>query len=173
MIMILVLWVLGLLVIAIGWGWLDDITFSIKSRVHLVLTAERNIRLQILVASCFGFLGLVLIAATADDRGVMASLPTLLIWAGGLWLIPFQFHAADWYWLFFLAIAVGLAQFLVWGTTSHSTRTHPLQDTLTQQGQDASISMNGLGFLFWISLIGFTAAIVRYTSTGSMSALHS
>ena len=100
-------------------------------------------------------------------------MPTLLIWAGGLWLIPFRVDAVEHYWLSFLAIAVILVLFWVVRASS-SKQTHARTDVSTQQEQDSSTSVTGLGFLFWIFLIGLTvAAIARYTSTWHAAALNS
>ena len=98
-----------------------------------------------------------------------------------LWLIPVRVDPIGHYWLSILAIAVILVLFRI-GTTSHpSTSTHAQTDVSTQQGQDisqegqdTSASLTGLGFLFWIVLIGLTvAAIARYTATWNAGVLNS
>ena len=173
---ILVLWVLGLIVIAIAWGGIDKIAVPLKMLAQSLQTPERNKRLQIVVASLMALAVLSIMVAAADNNmkeGI--GLPALLIWAGGLWLIPFRFDMVGHYWLSFLAIAVILVPFWVGKTSSHaSTRTDARTDVSTQQGQDRSAGATGLGFLFWIFLFGLTvAAIARYTSAWNAAALNS
>lgn len=175
---ILVLWMFGLIVIAIGWGVIDKITGPIKAVVRSLHRSlrrpERSKRLEIVVASLLG-LAVISIMVTAADHSVGegASLPTLLIWAGGLWLIPFQFDAVGHYWLLSFVIAVMLL--LLWvGRASYSSTRMYAQTDVSTQGQDTSTSVTGLGFLFWIFLIGLTvAAIARYTSTWNAATLNS
>lgn len=180
---IIVLWMLGLMVIAIAWGGIDKIAVPIKTFVQSFQfqTPERSKQLQIAVAGLLALAVLSIMVAAADnDVGEWAGLPTLLIWAGGLWLIPFRFDAGGHYWFSSLAIGVILTLFWVGSTSYHSTRTHAPTDVSIQQadvpmqqGQDASTSLTGLGFLFWIFLIGLTvAAIARYTSTWNVVALN-
>jgi hypothetical protein len=185
---IIVLWMLGLIVIAIAWGGVDKITGPIKTFAQSLQTPERSKCSQIVVASLFA-LALLWIMAAADNNYMeeWAGLPALLIWAGGLWLIPFRFDAVGNYWLSSLAIGVILVLFWVGSSSYHSTRTHASTDVSIQanvsmqqtdasmqQGQDASSSLTGLGFLFWIALIGLTvAAIARYTSTWNAGVLNS
>ncbi len=171
---ILVLWILGLIVIAIGWGVIDKITGPIKAIVRSLHRPERSKRLEIVVASLLA-LAVISIMVTAADQSVGegASLPTLLIWAGGLWLIPFRFDVVGHHWLSLPAVAVMLALFWVGNVSHSSTQVHARTDISTQ-GQDTSTSVTGLGFLFWIFLIGLTvAAIARYTSTWNAVALNS
>ncbi len=178
---IIVSWILGLIVIAIAWGSVDKIAVPIKAFAQSWQSPNRRKCLQIVVTSLFALALLWIIAST--DSNYMeewAGLPTLLIWAGGLWLIPFQFDAVGHYWLSFLAIGVILILFWVGSSSYHSTRTHAstdvsIQATISmQQGQDASSSLTGLGFLFWIAFIGLTvAAIARYTSTWNAGVLNS
>lgn len=188
---ILVLWILGLIVIAIGWGGIDKLAVPIKTLAQWFYASERSKHFQIAVASLFALVVLSILAVAADnhDMEVWAGLPMILIWVGGLWLIPFRFDAVGHYWFSFLAIGVILALFWVGSTSYHySTRTHAPTDVSIQQadtsiqqtevsiqqGQDTSRSLNGIGFLFWIVLIGLTvAAIARYTSTWNVAALNS
>jgi len=185
---IIVLWILGLIVIAIAWEGVDKIAVPIKTFAQSLQTPERSKRLQIVVAGLFALV-LLWVMTTADNNYMeeWADLPTLLIWAGGLWLIPFRFGAVGHYGLSFLAISVILVLFWVGSSSNHSTRTHAWTDvsiqadvsmqqagTSMQQGQDASSRLTGLGFLFWTALIGLTvAAIARYTSTWNVVALNS
>ncbi len=174
---ILVLWMLGLIVIAIGWGGIDRITVPIKILARSLQTPERSKRLEIFVASLFAFAVIAIgVGATDNHMGEGGGLPTLLIWAGGLWLIPFRFDVVGHYWLSSLAIAVILVLFRIGiGITPYpSTGTHVQTGVSTQQGQDTSATLTGLGFLFWIFLIGLTvAAIARYTTTWNAGALNS
>ncbi|MBX3331426.1 MAG: hypothetical protein KF722_13550 [Nitrospira sp.] len=182
---IIVLWMLGLIVIAIAWGGVDKIAAPIKTFVKTFAqswqTPERSKCLQIVVVSLFTS-AVLWIMATADNNYMegWAGLPALLIWAGGLWLIPFRFDAVGHYWLSSLAIGVILVLFWVGSSSYHSTRTHASTDVSIQanvsmqQGQDGSSNLTGLGFLFWIALIGLTvAAIARYTSTWNAGVLNS
>lgn len=172
---ILILWMLGLIVIAIAWGVTDKLAAPIKTLAQSLQTLRRSNRLEIMVASLLALVVLSIMVAAADrsmEEG--AGLPTLLIWAGGLWLIPFQADAVGHYWLSALAIAVILALFWLVSASPSSRRTHPQTDVSTQQEQETSTSVTGLGFLFWIFLIGLTvAAIARYTSTWHAAALNS
>ena len=184
----IVLWVLGLIVIAIAWGGVEKIAVPMKTFARSLQTPEPSKHVQIVVTSLFA-LALLWIMAVADHNYMeeWAGLPALLIWAGGLWLIPFRFDAVGQYWLSFLAIGVVLALFWMGSSSYHSTRTHTSTDasirtdvsmqqadSSMRQGQDASSRLTGLGFLFWIALIGLTvAAIARYTSTWNVVALNS
>ena len=173
---ILVLWMLGMIVIAIAWGGIDKIAAPLKTLAQSLQTPKRSKRLQIAVAGLMALAVLSIMAAAADnnmEEGV--GLPALLIWAGGLWLIPFRFDMVGHYWLSFLAIAIILVPFWVGKTSSHvSTRADVQVDVSTQQGQDKFASATGLGVLFWIFLIGLTvAAIARYTSAWNTTVLNS
>ncbi|MDF0651568.1 MAG: hypothetical protein P0121_08895 [Nitrospira sp.] len=172
---VLVLWILGLIVIAIGWGVTDKLILPIKTLAQSLQTHEWSKRLEIMVASLLALVVLSIIVTSADhniEEG--AGMPTLLIWAGGLWLIPFRVDALGHYWLSSLAIAVILALFWLVSASPSSRRTHVQADISTQQEQDGSTNVTGLGFLFWIFLIGLTvAAIARYTSTWHAAALNS
>ncbi|HKU53371.1 MAG TPA: hypothetical protein VJQ25_12930, partial [Nitrospira sp.] len=89
---ILVLWMLGVIVIVIAWGGIDKIAAPLKTLAQSLQTPKRSKRLQIAVASLMALAVLSIMAASADnnmEEGV--GLPALLIWAGGLWLIPFRF----------------------------------------------------------------------------------
>lgn len=171
---VLILWILGLIVIAIAWGVTDKLAVPIKTLAQSLQTLERSKRLEITVASLLALVVLSIMMVVADhslEEG--ASMPALLIWAGGLWLIPFRVDAVEHYWLSFLAIAVILVLFWVVRASS-SKQTHARTDVSTQQEQDSSTNVTGLGFLFWIFLIGLTvAAIARYTSTWHAAALNS
>lgn len=171
---ILILWMLGLIVIAIAWGIIDRIVVPIKILAQSLQTPERSKRLEIAVASLLALAIISIVtAATDNSTGEAADLPALLIWAGGLWLVPFRFGAMGHYWLSSLAIAVILILFWV-RSPSPSTRAHASTDVLTQQGQHTSTSVTGHGVLFWILLIGLTvAAIARYTSMWNAAALNS
>lgn len=173
---ILVSWILGLIVIAIAWGGIDKIAVPLKMLAQSLQTPERSKRLQIVVASLMALAVLSIMVAAADnnmEEGV--GLPALLIWAGGLWLIPFRFDMVGHYWLSSLAIAVILVPFWVGSTSSPaSTQMDAQADVSTQQERDKFASATGLGVLFWIFLIGLTvAAIARYTSAWNTTALNS
>lgn len=173
---ILVLWMFGLIVIAIGWGVIDKITGPMKAIARSLHSPERSKRLEIVVASLLALAVISIMVGATDTNdnsmGKGTGLPTLLIWAGGLWLIPFRVDAIGDDWLSSLAIAVILV--LCWVVTASylTTRTHAERDISTQQGENTSVT--GLGFLFWIFLIGITvAAIARYTSMWNAAALNS
>lgn len=173
---ILVLWMLGLIVIAIAWGGIDNIAAPLKVLAQSLQTPERSKHLQIIVASLMALAVLSIMVGAADNTmEEEVGLPALLIWAGGLWLIPFRFDMVGHYWLSSLAIAVILVPFWVGRTSSHvSIRTDVHGDVSTQQRQDKFASATGLGVLFWIFLIGLTvAAIARYTSAWNTTALNS
>src|SRR6476469_110495 len=156
---ILVSWILGLIVIAIAWGGIDKIAAPLKMLAQSLQTPERSKRLQIVVASLMALAVISIMVTAADNMEEGIGLPALLIWAGGLWLIPFRFDMVGHYWLSSLAIAVILVPFWVGKTSSHaSTRTDVQTDVSTQQGQDKFASATGLGVLFWIFLIGLTVA---------------
>ncbi|WHZ25761.1 MAG: hypothetical protein OJF51_000556 [Nitrospira sp.] len=173
---ILVLWMLGLIVIAIAWGGIDTIAVPLKMLAQALHTPERSTCLQIVVASLMA-LAVISIMVTAANNNIEegVGLPALFIWAGGIWLIPFRFDIVEHYWLSSLAIAVILVPLWVGKTSSHaSTQADAQTDVSTQQGQDRSPSATGLGFLFWIFLFGLTvAAIARYTSGWNAAALNS
>lgn len=166
----LILWILGLIVIAIGWGVIDRIVVPFKalgqSLGRSLQSPEWSKRLEIAVASLLAVAVIsIMLAEAGDDMAEWAGLPALLIWAGGLWLIPFRFGAVEHYWLPSLVIAVILVLFWVRSSSSPSTGMHASEDVSTQQESDSSASLTGRGFLFWIFLIGLTvAAIARYTS---------
>ncbi len=176
---IIIIWMLGLIVIAIGWGVVDRIGVHIKALVKVLAQSAqipaRSRRVQVVVASLLALTVLSIMVAAADNRmGESIGLPALLIWAGGLWLIPFWFDVVGHYWLSLPAVAVMLALFWVGNVPHSSTRVHAQTDGSTQEGQDTPTSMTGLGFLFWVFLIGLTvAAIARYTSTWNAAALNS
>ncbi len=174
MVEMLVLWILGLIVIAIAWGGIDRIVVPLKTLRPWFQLSRLSRRLEVIVASLLGIVVVSIIAA-ATNHGVSnmrewASLPAFLVWAGGLWLIPIRFQAVVYYWPFTLAIAVLLVVFWV-GNTSHVSTHGPTQTQVqaggsTQERQDTSTRVSSLGFLLWIFLIGLTVAvIVRYTST--------
>lgn len=168
-------WILGLIVIAIAWGVTDRIVAPLKTLARSLRTRKRSKRMEILVASLLALAVLSIMVPAVDINiiGERAGLPALLIWAGGLWLIPFRFDSVEHYWISSLAIAVALVFFWVRKTPS-STRTYASTDILDQQEQHTSARLTGLGFLFWIFLIGLTvAAIARYTSTWNAVALNS
>ena len=161
--------------IAIAWGGIDKIAAPLKMLAQSLQTPERSKRLQIVVASLMALAVISIMVTAADNMEEGIGLPALLIWAVGLWLIPFRFDMVGHYWLSSLAIAVILVPFWVGKTSSHaSTRTDVQTDVSTQQGQDKFASATGLGVLFWIFLIGLTvAAIARYTSAWNTTALNS
>ena len=178
---IIVVWILALIVIAIGWGVIDRITIPLKALAQLPQTPKRTQRFEIVIASLLALAVISIMVAAADGMEKMADLPSLLIWAGGLWLIPYRFDAIGHYWLSVFAIAAILVLFRMGSTSRPATSTHAQTDVSTQQGQDisqqeqddTSAGVNGLGFLFWIVLIGLTvAAIAGYTSTSNAVALH-
>jgi hypothetical protein len=176
MVVILVLWFLGFIVIAIAWGGIDRLAVPIKARlrglVQYLQTPKQRKRLEIAVASLLTLAVISVAVANHHNNHKIeewAALPKLLLWAGGLWLVPFQFDAVEHYWFSFLSIAVVLALLLLlWSTSYSSMRWHAQTDLSIHEGQETSIStrVSGLGFLVWIFLIGLTfAAIARYTST--------
>ncbi len=171
---LLFVWILGLIVIAIAWGVTDRIAVSLKTLARSLRTRERSKRMKIVIASLFALAVLSVIVPAVDIKiGEQVGLPAILIWAGGLWLIPFRFDAVEHYWISSLAIAVALVFFWVRKSPS-STPTSASTDILVRQEQDTSARLTGLGFLFWIFLIGLTvAAIARYTSTWNTVALSS
>lgn len=176
---ILILWMLGLIVIAIAWGFTDHMLSPLKALVRSLQIWEQGKRLEIVGASLLAFTVLSMMVIAADNKSINnmgegGALSTLLIWAGGLWLIPFHFDDVGHYWLSSLAIAFTLVLFWVWGTASSSARTQAPIDVSAHPVQDTSAGSTSLGFLFWIVLIGLTAtAIARYTSTGNAVALNS
>lgn len=176
---IVIVWILGLIVIAIAWGVTDRIAVSIKALVNAfaqsLRTPKRRRRFEIAGASLFALAGISIMVATAgNSMRDWVDMPALLVWAGGLWLVPFRFDAVGHYWLSSLAIVVTLALFWVRSDSHSSTGTPARTDVLTHQGQDTSTGMTGLGFLFWIILIGVAVtAIARYTSTWNAVALNS
>lgn len=181
---ILFAWLLALIVLAIAWGWMDRMTLWIKTRVQSLQPLKPSRRLEIIGA---GLLALTLfsIMALATDQGpfhreAWVSLPTLLVWAGGLWLVPFRLDAVGQYWPVSFAIVVLLVLCWVGSTVRTSTQmptpTHvEQQGASTQQGSDRPThGVGGLGFLFWILLIGLTVAVItRYTSTWNVVAMNS
>ena len=176
MVEILILWTLGLIVITIAWGGIDKIAVPIKTLAQSLQAPERSKRVEIVGAGLFTFAVLAIMVAAAGNHYMeeWAGLPTLLIWAGGLWLIPFRFDAVGHYWLSSLTIVGVLVLFWVGSTSYHSARAHAQTNVSTHQGPDTSTTLTGLGFLFWTVLIGLTvAAIARYTSTWNAAALNS
>jgi hypothetical protein len=173
---IIISWILGLIVIAIAWGVTDKLAVRIKTLVKSVQTLKRNKRLENMVAGLLALVALSIMVVAADDYnlGESVGLPALLIWAGGLWLIPFRVDAVGHYWFSSLAIAVILVLFWRVSASPSSIRAHSRTDVPTEQGQETSPTVTGLGFLFWIFLIGLTvAAIARYTSTWHAAVLNS
>lgn len=170
---ILILWMLGLIVIAVAWGMIDRIVVPIKTLAQSWQTPERSKRLEIAVASLLALAIISIVVAAADNNmREAADLPALLIWAGGLWLVPFQFGAMGHYWL--SSLAIGIILILFWVRSPSASRTHVLTDVLTRQRHDTSTGVTGHGVLFWILLIGLTvAAIARYTSLWNAAALNS
>lgn len=180
MAVILVLWILGIIVIAIAWGGVDKLAVFIKTVVQSLRTPKLIKRLQFIggIVLAVTVLSIMVIAAdrgNLNNLGEGGGLKTLVIWAGGLWMIPFRFDDMGHYWLSSVAIAFTLALFWVWGTASPSTRTQAPINVSPQQGQDTSAGETSLGFLLLIVFIGLTVtAIARYTSTtGHAVALNS
>lgn len=171
---IIVVWILALIVIAVGWGVIDRITIPLKVIVRLLQTPELAKGLEFLIASLLALAVFSIMVTAANSMEKIASLPAFFIWTGGLWLIPFRFDTVGHYSLSVLAIAAILILFRVGSTSPPLTRTYGRTDVPTQQGQDAPTSLTGLGFLMWIVLIGLTvAAIARYTSTWNAGSLSS
>lgn len=174
MVEMLVLWILGLIVIAIAWGGIDRIVVPFKMFRQWFQPSRLSRRSEVIVAS---FLGIVVVSTIVaiTDQGVSnirqwVSLPAFVVWAGGLWLIPIRFHVLGYYWPFTFATAVMLVVFWI-GNTSHAPIQRPMQrqvqtEVSTQQRQDIPTRVSSLGFLLWIFLIGLTVSIIaRYTST--------
>ncbi len=184
MAVILFVWVLALIVLAIAWGGIDRLTIPLKTCVLSLQPLKGSRRLEIIGASLLA-LAVFSIMATApsywvENMGEWVSLPTLLVWAGGLWLVPFRLDVVEHYWPLSLAIAVILG--LLWmGSIIHSpTNSHrPVHaeqvDVSIQQEADRPAGVTGsLGFLFWTVLIGLTVAVIaRYTATWNTVALNS
>lgn len=179
---ILFAWLLALIVLAIAWGWMDRMTFWIKARLQSLEPLKPSRRLEIIGASLIASIVFSIMAVVTDQglfqREEWASLPTLLVWAGGIWLVPFRWDAAGHYWPVLLAIVLLLVLYWVGSTVRTSTQTltpTELQGTSTQQGSDTSTHVGGgLGFLLLILLIGLTVAVIaRYTSTWNVVALNS
>lgn len=184
MVVILFAWLLALIVLAIAWGWMDRMTLWIKPRMQSLEPLKPSRRLEIIAASLLALAVFGTMAFATDqglsNRGAWVSLPTLLVWAGGLWLVPFRLDVVSQHWPLSLAVAVMLVLFWV-GSTVHTSTHAPApthveqQDASIQQGSDKSAGVTGgLGFLFWILLIGLTVAVItRYTSTWNIVALNS
>lgn len=178
---IFVSWILALIVLAIGWGVVDRIAIPLRAFAQSLQTPERSKCFEIVIGSLLPLAVISIMVAATDGIREMPVLPPLLIWAGGVWLIPVGFDAIGHNGLFVLAIIVVLVLFWVESTSHPSIGTHAQTDVSTQQrhdttqkGYDTSASLTGLGFLFWIVLIGLTmAAIARYTSTWNAGALNS
>ena len=172
----LVLWILGLIVIAIAWGGIDKLAVPIKAVVQALRAPVRSKSLEIGAASFLALAAFSIMLSTAgsevDNMAGWVSLPTILVWAGGIWLIPFRFPAVGYYWSFSLALAVILVLFSV-VNTSHAPTHTPTQaqiqiEASAQQEQHTPTRVSGLGFLLLIFLIGLTVAVIaRYTSMWS------
>ena len=80
---IIVVWILALIVIAIGWGVIDRITIPLKALAQLPQTPKWYQRLEIVIASLLALAVISIMVAAADGIGEMPVLPSLLIWAGG------------------------------------------------------------------------------------------
>lgn len=170
----LVLWMLGLIVIAIAWGGIDKLAVPIRAVAQALQAPVPSKALESGAASLLALAVFSIMLSTmgneVDDMAGWVSLPTILVWAGGIWLIPFRFPAVGHYWPFSLALAVILVLLSV-GYTSHApthTPTHAQthMELSTQQGQDASTRVSGRGFLIWIFLLGLTVAVIsRYIAT--------
>ena len=184
MAMILVMWLLGMIVLAIAWGVTDRIVLWLKTCVQLAQPLKPSRRLEIIAASLLALAVFGTMALATDqglsNREAWISLPTLMVWAGGLWLVPFRLDVVSQHWPVSFAVAVMLVLFWVGSmvhTSTHApTATHAEQQaTSIQQESDCSASVTGgLGVLFWILLIGLTVAVItRYTSTWNVVALNS
>ena len=184
MVVILSAWLLAFIVLAIAWGWIDRITPWIKERTQSLQPLKPSRRLEIIAASLLALAVFGPMALATDqglsNRGAWVSLPTLMVWAGGLWLVPFRVDMVGESWSALLAVVVMLVLFWA-GSSVHtslhaSTSTHvEQQDRSIQQGSERSANrVGGLGFLFWILLIGLTVAVItRYTSTWNVASLNS
>jgi len=184
MALILVMWLLGMIVLAITWGVTDRMAIWIKARMQSLEPLKPSRRLEIIAASLLALAVFGTMEFATDqgpsNRGAWVSLPTLMVWAGGLWLVPFRLDMVSQHWPVSLAVAVMLILFWV-GSTVHTSTHAPAdthveqQDTSIQQGSDKSTSVTGgLGVLFWIFLIGLTVAVItRYTSAWNMASLNS
>jgi hypothetical protein len=170
MIEILVLWILGLIAIAIAWKDTNGAAVSVKSRVRsfaqLVQVPRQSKYLEMVVGSLLAITVLsIMVLAGNTHVAERDGLPTLFVWAGGLWLVPFRFNAVGHYGLSFVVSAMILGGFLVWSMDFPSLRMHAKRAISAQQGRDTSAGVTGFAFLFWIFLIGLTfAAITHYTS---------
>lgn len=170
---LLVAWILGLIVIAIAWGGMDLLIATIKTTLKDIIpcfrTAKRRRQLEIVIPTILA-LAVVALAATNQQHHTItewARLPKLLLWAGTLWLIPFEFHAIGHNWFLFLSLGVILALLLLlWSTSYPSLRRHAPTDFPLQPERGTSIRVTGRRFIIWILLVGLTvAALARYTST--------
>jgi len=171
---IIVVWILALIVIAIGWGVVDRIAIPLKVFARSLQTPERAKRFEFVTANLLAVALVSIMVAAADGMGEKASLPAfLMLWTGGLWLIPFLFGAVGHYWISVLAIAAILIVFWIKGTSHPSRRTYARTDVSIRQDRPPT-SLTGLGFFLWIVLIGLTvAAIAKYTSTWNAGSLSS
>lgn len=171
---IIVVWILALIVIAIGWGAVDRIATPLKAFAQSLQTPERAKRFEFVIASLLALALVSIMVAAADSMGEIAGLPAfLMIWTGGLWLIPFLFGAVGHYWISVLAIAAILILVWVKSTSYSSRRTYAWTDVSIQQDRPPT-SLTGLGFFLWIVVIGLTvAAIAKYTSTWNAGSLSS
>jgi hypothetical protein len=155
---IIVVWILGLVVIAIGWGVIDRIAVPLKAYTQSLRSLEETKRVEIVVASVLALavFSIMQTAADANSLRERADLPALLIWAGGIWLIPFRLDAAGHF--LFSSLGIAVIAVLLWiGSLSYtSTRTPAQADVATQRGQNTNVT--GLAFLFLIVLIGLTVA---------------
>lgn len=170
---IIVVWILALIVIAIGWGVVDRIAIPLKVFAQSLQTPERVKRFEFVIASLLALALVSIMVVAADSMGEIASLSPFLIWTGGLWLIPFLFGAVGNYWISVLAIAAILILFWIKSTSYSSRRAHARTDVSIQQDKPPT-SLTGLGFFLWLVLIGLTvAAIAKYTSTWNAGSLSS
>lgn len=184
MAVILFMWLLGFIVLVIAWGGIEWITVPMKAFVQSLQPLARSRRLEIIGASLLA-LAVFSIMSTVTDHGVQnwdewVSLPTLLVWAGGLWLMPFRLDVVGHYWPLSVAIAVILV--LCWvgsivhsGTNTHTpTQVEHMDTSIQQRSEMPAGGTGGLGFLFWTLLIGLTIAVIaRYTSTWNAAVLNS
>lgn len=172
MIEMLVLWILGLIAISIAWGD-TGMVVSVKSRVtnfaQSIQSPGRRKYAEVMIGSLFAMSVLSIMVFSGHTHvAAKDGFSTLLVWAGGLWLVPFQFDAAGHFWLAFVVSATILGGSWVWGMDFPSLRMHAQTAVSTRRRQDTSAGVTAVGFLFWISLIGLAfAAITHYTSMGT------
>ncbi len=122
---------------------------------------------EIIVSLILAFFVICGLIAFTGERGGRSIWPVfilffLAIWAGGLWVTPVGPPLIGVYWMPFLFVAIFIALFWAAAPPPPRRTGEPSPASAVQEERTAT-TVAGLGFLFWVLLVGLAiAALARY-----------